>query len=71
MTKERLCWEWVGVLVRINREITRSDGITYPKGTEWRVDGSWRGRFHLKRAGLGEKGYIRRVPRGWFDEVYP
>ena len=67
--KKRLCREWVGVKVRTNREITRSDGIIYPEGTAWTVDGVWRGKFHLLR--VGEKGYIRQVPRGWFDEVTP
>ena len=65
--------QMVGMVVRLLHSITTRGGAKYRKGSRWRIDGTWRGKFTLVplnyRPGTGahEVPTIRQVRRYAFE----
>ncbi len=65
--------QMVGLFVRLLHPITTRGGAKYKKGSRWRIDGTWRGKFTLVPpdycpiAGPHEVTTIRHVRRYAFE----
>jgi hypothetical protein len=66
------CRDWIGRRVRLVREIWTKGGRTYDKGSIWRVESTWRGRYTVTSAFTNRHGWHDRmgfVSRADFEEV--
>lgn len=74
-----LCKALVGTIVILKREVVTKGGKHFPAGTRMRVEGTWRGRFHLQavtpygrdRWSKGDSLYVRSVGRYSFEPESP
>ena len=67
---KELCRDLIGLRVRLNRRIETCGGESFAAGTEMRVAGTYRGRFHLQAFEAEPEGHrksIRQVRRNNFD----
>lgn len=66
---QMLCRDVVGRLVRLTADVQRKNGLTYPRGSEWLVAGTYRGTFTLEPPTRVDGAYscIARINRHKFE----